>query len=137
MSVATSQSPHVLLVENDLFFASRILSALDKAGYMSERAANREEAERKLGERSHSLVIINLASPALGGTELIRQIKSHRAAGEPPKVLAYLSHIKIPDNREEVMAAGTDKLCANSAISMRLPDLVRDVLAGRGPSEEG
>src|SRR5690242_14147936 len=98
-------------------------------GVETRTAASGEAAERTLEDFRPNLVILNLASPALGGAGLIRRIKS----GSPDtRVVAFLSHTRIPDVRAEVMAAGADKLCANSAISMRLPDIVRDTLAGRG-----
>jgi len=123
----------VLLIENDLFFTAKILSALDKMGCSSTTVSRRDEIEPKLSEGRTDLVIINLASPVLGSIETIELVKS---LPDAPKVLAYLSHTKIPGVRDQVLDAGADKLCANSAISMRLPALVRDVLAGTGPREE-
>lgn len=123
----------VLLVESDLFFTARILSALEKSGYSVRTARSAKDALSAVNEQPPALVLLNLAAPALGGIELIRRLKANRPA---PRVLAYLSHVKIPAVREEVLAAGADKLCANSAVSLRLPQLVRDVLAGAGPREE-
>jgi DNA-binding NarL/FixJ family response regulator len=122
-----------LLVESDLFFSARILSALDRMGVETRTAASREAAEAGLSECRPDLVIVNLASPALGGIETIRRVK---AVSPSTRVIAFLSHTKIPDVRAEVLAAGADKLCANSAISLRLPDIVRDTLAGRSRREE-
>jgi DNA-binding NarL/FixJ family response regulator len=123
----------VLLVENDLFFTARILSALGKMGLETRTAATRDAAESSLAEYGPQLVILNLATPALGGIHTIRRVKADLPNS---RVIAYLSHTKIPDVRAEVLEAGADKLCANSAISMRLPDIVRDTLAGRGGREE-
>ena len=123
----------VLLIENDLFFTAKVLSALDKMGCSTITASRQEEIEQKLTDADPNLVIINLAARGIGTIETIRHIKS---LPDAPKVLAYLSHTKIPDVRDEVLGAGADKLCANSAISMRLPSLVQDVLAGSGPKEE-
>ena len=125
--------PHVLLVEKDLFFAGRILSVLKKAGCRTRAIRTPAEALEAAERETPDLVMLNLASPELGGTNLIRDLK---ALSQPPRVLAYLSHVKIPAVREEVLAAGADKLCANSAVSLRLPGIVRDVLAGAGPREE-
>lgn len=123
----------VLVVEDDLFFAARILSVLKKSGYEVLTASQEADALHQARHNAPALIILNLASPKLGGLSLIREIKSLTA---PPKVLAFLSHVKIPDIREEARAAGTDKLCANSAISLRLPSLVESVLRGDGPAEE-
>jgi CheY-like chemotaxis protein len=122
-----------LLVDNDLFFAARILSVLQRAGYPTEQAASMEQALEKVEALRPALVILNLASARSGGIDLIRRLK---ALPDPPRVLAFLSHMQIPAVREEVLAAGADRLCANSAVSLRLPDLVREVLHGEGARVE-
>jgi CheY-like chemotaxis protein len=122
-----------LLVDNDLFFAARILSVLQRAGYPTEQAASMEQALEKVEALRPALVILNLASAHSGGIDLIRRLK---ALPDPPRVLAFLSHMQIPAVREEVLAAGADRLCANSAVSLRLPDLVREVLHGEGARVE-
>jgi DNA-binding NarL/FixJ family response regulator len=128
------ESPgRVLLIENDLFFSARILSVLEKAGYVARTAASREAGEREIVDSPPDAVILNLASPALGGVGFIRRAKE---LSPRTKVITYLSHVKIPDIRAEVMAAGADKLCANSAITMRLPAILRDTLAGIGATVE-
>ena len=124
----------VLLAEDDLFFSARILSVLDQLGYKTDTAKTQEEATRKAAEGRPTLVIVNLASRRLGGAELIRQLKAGESA---PRVIAYLSHTRIPEVREEVLGAGADKICANSAITMRLPQIVQQVLSeDTGPAVE-
>jgi DNA-binding NarL/FixJ family response regulator len=117
---------NILLAEDDLFFSVRILSVLDKLGYLTDTAKTQDEAVRKAAENRPALVIINLASKRVGGAELIRRLKAKEPA---PRVVAYLSHTRIPEVRNEVLAAGADKICANSAITMRLPQIVQQVLS--------
>lgn len=132
-SNSNQATPSVLVVDNDLFFSARILSVLDLAGFNAKLVSTREAAERELLDRKPDMVILNLASPALGQVDLIRHVK---AVSPTTKIVTFLSHMKIPEVRAEVMTAGADKLCANSAISMRLPDIVRDAFAGKGGREE-
>ena len=116
-------------MEGDLFFASRIISVLEKAGHTVKAVRTREAAETEIAADRPDLVILNLASPALGRADLIRHVKS---ASPGTRVIAFLSHMKLPEVRDEMIAAGVDRLCANSAITMRLPDIVRDTVAGSG-----
>ena len=125
--------PHVLLVETDLFFAGRILSVLKKAGYRVSTAASAQQALHAAERDRPDVVMLNLATERLGGVALVRDLKSLDSA---PRVLAYLSHVRIPAVREEVLAAGADRLCPNSAVSLRLPDIMREILAGAGPIED-
>lgn len=121
-------SPRILLIDDDLFFAARVLSVLKRLDYVTDTASTPEQALQRAAARP-ALAILNLASPRLGGTALIRRLK--REAGVP-HVLAFLSHVRIPAIREEALEAGADKIVANSAVALRLPDLVREVLSGRG-----
>lgn len=122
-------APRILLIEDDLFFQARILSALKKRGYPTETAATPEDALAKAQAARPALVILNLAAPRLGGLDLVRQLK---ALPDPPRVLTFLSHVLIPAVRDEALAAGADMLCANSAIALRLPDLVDEALRVEG-----
>jgi CheY-like chemotaxis protein len=121
-----SALPKVLLAEDDLFFSARLLSVLDKLGYQTYTARTQDEALQKAAEIRPPLVILNLASKRVGGAELIRRLKGREPA---PRVIAYLSHTRIPEIRDEVLAAGADKVCANSAITMRLPQILEQVLS--------
>ncbi len=122
-----ASNPRVLLVEDDLFFAGRIMSVLKKQGYPAERATTSENALAKISSSRPDVVVLNLASRKFDGIDLIRSISSKP---DHPRILAYLSHVKIPDVRDEVLAAGADMICANSAITMRLPGILADVLSG-------
>jgi two-component system response regulator MprA len=121
----TNTALRVLLVNDDLFFSPRILSVLKNMGHEASTANTVEQALQKMAADKPDLIIFNLNSQRLGGMETIRRLKSE---GGAPRLLAFLSHVKIPDIREEVLAAGADKLCANSAITMRLPDIVNRVM---------
>ena len=119
-SIMQSESPlRVLLVDDDLFFSARILSVLQKLGHKAEVARTVADAEAQT-RAGQDLVILNFSSPRLGDLEAVRKL---RAAGAP-KLLAFLSHVKIPPVRESVLAAGADRLVPNSAITQRLPEIL-------------
>jgi DNA-binding response OmpR family regulator len=119
----------VLLVNDDLFFSARILSVLRQNGYLPETASTAQQALERAAALSPALVILNLGSERLGGLQTLRRLKSETGA---PRVLAFLSHVRIPEIRAAALEAGADKLCPNSAVSLRLPTLIRQVLDGTG-----
>src|SRR5438309_923843 len=130
MPAEMTEPARILLVDDDLFFSARILSVLTKLGYATERAATADDALVKLAAAPAEIVIVNFGSRKLsisGALDLVQRVKSrYRVA----RVVAYLSHTKIPAIRAQANAAGVDRLCANSAITMRLPDILRSVLGG-------
>lgn len=121
----------VLLVEDDLFFAGRILSVLNKLGCETERSATSEAGVERAAALDFDAVIVNLGSARLGGVETVRRLK--RAGAR--RMIAYISHTRIPEIRDAVRAAGGDGIYANSAITMRLPSILQRVLSGRPPDE--
>lgn len=114
-----------LLIEGDLFFAGRLSSVLKHLGWRVTTVRNPEKALASLAEGDAAarpvLALLNLATPALGGLSLVRQMKETDPA---LRVIAYLSHVKIAAVRDEARAAGVDRLCPNSVVFQRLPLLI-------------
>ncbi len=125
----TETPTRVLLVNDDLLFSARILSVLRQNGYLPETASTPQQALEKAADLSPALVILNLGSERLGGLETLRRLKSEAGA---PRVLAFLSHVRIPQIRAAALEAGADKLCPNSAVSLRLSTLIQQVMEGTG-----
>lgn len=127
--MSRQEAPRILLINHDLFFSGRICGALEKAGYAVEIAADMEKAIERCALHPPALALVNLASLPAEAADSIRRLK---AECHVPRILAFLSHVRISAVRESVLAAGADRLCANSAISLRLLDLVRWTLEGKG-----
>jgi CheY-like chemotaxis protein len=117
-------APRVLLVDDDLFLSARILSVLRRLGYRAESVRTISDAE-EAARVGQDLVILNFGSRRLGTLETIERLKGAGA----PRLLAYLSHVKIPDVREAVLAAGADRIVPNSAVSQRLPEILTRIFA--------
>lgn len=111
----------ILVVEDDLFFGVRIEKTLQKLGYAVRMAKSRDEALALAEAHPSALVIVNFGRDQLEPLEVVRRIK---ALPHAPPVLGFVSHKWIPQVRPNAMAAGCDLLVANSALSMRLPQLV-------------
>ena len=118
----------VLVIDNDLFLSTRIISVLRHQGYSAERAANAEAALQKVAVQSFDFAMVALESQRADGFDIVRKLKVETV----PKVIGYISHTKIPEIRDRARDAGIDRICANSAVTMRLPQILAAL--GRGES---
>lgn len=113
--------PGVLVVDDDLLFATRIESVLTKSGYAPKVIDNEPEAVAWAREHRLALSIVNFNSKNIPAAEVVEKLK---ALPHPAPALGFVSHTWIPQVRPNAMAAGCDLLVANSALAMRLPQLV-------------
>lgn len=114
-------APRVLVVDDDLFFAVRIETTLKKLGYDVRVVGNADAAVGLAQERTPALAIVNFGSTRLPATEVVERLK---ALHDAPLVLGFVPHKQMPFVRQNAMAAGCDRLIANSALSMRLPQII-------------
>ena len=121
-----SSSPlNILVVENDLFFSARIESVLKKLGYAVEVIGNKELALEYARRHKPALAIVNFGSDRIAPADVTRHLKE---LPDPPPVLGFCPHVWMPQVRPNAIAAGCDLLVANSALTMRLPQLVAKLL---------
>ncbi len=118
-------SIHILALEKDLFFAVKIRDTLrhhDIEARTVRTLAAFEQGLALSGEERPALVIVNIATQGIDWEEAIR--KAH-AAGYP--VLAFGSHMDL-DARARALAAGAQRVVANSKFASDMPGLVRRML---------
>lgn len=113
-------APGVLVVDNDLFFSVRIETTLKRLGYRVRVMGSHEAALLYAAEESPALAIVNFAGGSLQPGDLVRRLK---ALPQPPAVLCFMPHKQMPELRPPARAAGADLVVANSALSLRLPQL--------------
>jgi CheY-like chemotaxis protein len=121
------EKPKVLVLEDDLMFSVRIEKTLTHLGYAPSIFTHSAEAIAFAEQNTLHLALINFSSEQQSPGEVVKRIK---AQPDPPPVLGYCSHVSMPQIRPNAMAAGCNLLVANSALTMRLPQLVAKVLAG-------
>ena len=121
MDNAQAARPQVLVIDEDLLFSVRIEKTLQKAGYDVHVSGNREEALEIARGHHLALTIINFGRENLAPLETTEKLK-----GQPNSapVLGFISHTMIPEVRPKAMEAGCDLLVANSALTLRLRQLV-------------
>ena len=132
---AKTEKAYALVIEDDLFFSVRIETTLKKLGYTVEVIGDGEKALAWAERYTPKLVVINFGSGHLVPGDVVKKLKAGRPTGA---VLGYVSHKWIPEVRPNAMAAGCDLLVANSALVMRLPQLVSKLapLDGSAPQLE-
>ena len=94
----------LMLVEDDPTLADITSFRLELLGYGVATVHSGEEALNKVSEDVPDLIILDMALPGMGGTELINQLKSDVRSSEIP-VLAFSSDAD-PDAVETAHQAG-------------------------------
>lgn len=121
-----SEMPVVLVIEEDLFFSVRIETALTKMGYRPIVISDHTRVLEQASAHSPILAIVNFASERLAPADTVRHLKE---LPNPFPVMGFCPHVRMPQIRPNAIAAGCDLLVANSALTMRLPQLVTKILS--------
>jgi CheY-like chemotaxis protein len=122
MASGRAVKPCVLVIDEDLLFSIRVETTLRKLGYDVLVTASPEEAITIAEGERLDLTIINFGRENLHPLETVARIK---AARQPAPVMGFLSHKLIPGMRDAAREAGCDLLVANSALVLRLAQLVQ------------
>ena len=115
----------ILALEKDLFFAVKMRDTLRHHDMEVKTARTLSIFEQGLnaeGAEKPALVIVNIATPGVDWEAAIRQA---RAAGYP--VLAFGSHMDL-EARAKALAAGAQRVVANSKFSSDMPGLVKRMM---------
>ncbi len=118
----------VLVVADDLMVRSRIEAAASPGVelYFSRNLADFEAALTPLPD----LVLVGLAATRQPWADLIQLARSRAAAGKL-RILAFGPHLDL-DLRSRALAAGAERVLANSALMLALPA----ILAGTARTAE-
>ena len=116
----------ILALEKDLFFAVKMRDTLRHHDMEVKTARTLPIFEQGLqaeGSEKPALVIVNIATQGIDWEAAIRQA---RAAGYP--VLAFGSHMDL-EARAKALAAGAQRVVANSKFVSDMPGLVKRMMA--------
>jgi len=122
MATDRVSKPRVLVIDEDLLFSTRVESTLGKLGYEVFVTNDPEEAVEIAESSRLALTIVNFGRE---GLEPLKTVAKLKLVFQPSPILGFLSHKLIPDVRDEAREAGCDLLVANSALVMRLPQLMQ------------
>jgi CheY-like chemotaxis protein len=75
---AVKATKEVLVIDDEAAVNNNIRKILTKKGYRVEQALTKEEALRKIEEKTYSLILLDLKMPGVEGLELLRAIRSRQ-----------------------------------------------------------
>jgi DNA-binding NtrC family response regulator len=125
------QAPRTaLLLDNDLFFVTKITTTLKHAGYTTRTARTLDAFTQGLAEKPD----IALVNTAARGVDWRAGIVAAREAHVP--VIAFGSHVDL-ETQAEARKAGATRVIANSKLAADLPGIVeRAIRAGSERDED-
>src|SRR3954471_21154405 len=77
----------ILIVEDDPDIAELVARYLDKAGFMTERAASGREALQTVAARVPDLLVLDLMLPHVDGLEVCRLLRVNEATAAIPIIM--------------------------------------------------
>jgi two-component system phosphate regulon response regulator PhoB len=86
-SVALSNKPLVLIVEDEAALMTMLRYNLEKQGFRVEEAGDGEEALSRINELKPDMVLLDWMLPHLSGIEVCRQIRRRPATRELPVIM--------------------------------------------------
>ncbi|MDZ4121929.1 MAG: response regulator, partial [Candidatus Cloacimonadaceae bacterium] len=82
-----SNTPRILIVEDDIDIATLISMVLKNAGYETDIAYSAEDAKTKMQEQNYSLISLDLLLPKQQGISFIQELRAGKANAEIPIVV--------------------------------------------------
>lgn len=110
----------VLVVENDLFFSSRIAGALKSMGLIPIVTSSESRIDETLAAGAPALAIVDMAAGPLDPLAVIAKLKS---PGVPVPVIAFGEHTNGVA-LEEARRAGCEQVVTNGKLTASLKELV-------------
>ena len=117
----------IMLVDDSATILLSIASILGKAGYSVEKAANAEQALKKLNDGvSINLLITDLNMPGMNGIELIREVRKLPACKFVP--ILFLTTESQQSKKQEAKAAGASGWIVKPATADELLSTIKLVI---------
>jgi len=127
----------ILIVEDDAYILTVVESVLANAGFEVRTSETAEAAVHVLDSWRPDLLLSDLSLPGMSGIELIRYVRRQAGLAALPIVL-MTAHLRDHDKQAR---AWTDELRLSRVLGkpfpvMRVPDVLREVLAESGTQAE-
>jgi DNA-binding NtrC family response regulator len=112
----------ILLAIADLFFLSKIKTALEAQGCIVRVATQVQPILKEAVDQAVSLLILDLGISTLDPVQLLQEIRRTEPLGNLP-VLCYINHTQVPA-WEEKLKDNLVKVVPNSFISSNIVNVV-------------
>ena len=119
-------SRKLIAVVDDLFFASKIRGAAERADVRVIFAKNLESVIETARRERPSLVLASLHARDCDPVELANELKSDKVLSSI-RLIGFFSHVDT-EMQKRAVAAGFDMTLPNSSFSQRLPEILAESL---------
>lgn len=96
----------VLIIEDDSFLASLIISALKRADFETSLAVDGEKGLEKLETEIPDIVLLDLILPGIGGFDILEKIKKEDKTKKIPVII--LSNLGSQEEIQKGLKSGAD-----------------------------
>lgn len=119
----------VLIIEDDQFLREILFRELNKDGFHAEAAIDGAKALEILGQKSISLILLDLLLPGIDGYQILENLKKDERYKNIPIVI--LSNLGEPTDREKALKLGaTDYLIKAHYTTDEIVKRIREILSG-------
>jgi len=125
-----SDSPYILVADDDLLVLKSITFILQRAGYRVETCSNGREAVEQIRKEKPTLALLDVMMPELDGLDVVRQIKAEPELRDIP--LFLVTARAMVQERERGIEAGADDYITKPFANQELLDKVKEVYTARG-----
>src|SRR3954463_2861715 len=126
----------ILVVEDDPDIAELVARYLDKAGFVTERAATGSDALKAIAARPPGLLVLDLMLPHVDGLEICRRVRANDATAATPIIM--LTARAEESERIVGLELGADDSLAKpfspNELVARVRALLRRAQRGTGPA---
>ncbi len=122
----------ILVVEDKETNRKLVRDVLQFKGFEVAEAASAEEGLEIARARRPALILMDIHLPGMDGVTALTHLRADPATGEIPVIALTAS--ALPDERDEILAAGFDGYETKPIGVKRLGDLVREGLAASSAS---
>jgi CheY-like chemotaxis protein/HPt (histidine-containing phosphotransfer) domain-containing protein len=130
---ASTDSPRVLLVEDNPVNQGVVSKALSLLGIQTDTAENGKQAVARCGSERFDLVFMDCQMPVMDGYEATRQIReAEQLAGRVPVPIVAMTANAMAGDREKCLAAGMDDYIPKPVSIRQLKECLANWLASSG-----
>ncbi|HEX4641859.1 MAG TPA: hypothetical protein VH161_00280 [Candidatus Acidoferrales bacterium] len=113
----------VIALIDDIFFLAKVHETAKQTGVKLETASNGQQLLKTAAASPDALVVVDLNAKQ-GAMEAVEQLCAAGSAGNPRRVIAFLSHVQT-DLAERARNAGCLDVMPRSKFTQNLADILR------------